>query len=387
MRLLSDIGLLAAMICTSTVSAAWAAEPAAKEKVQSAAPAKDQRIATILEVKVLCKQPGRYIGWPSIAQAPNGDLLAVFSGDREAHVSPDGKTQMVRSSDGGKTWSEPVTINDLAVDDRDAGILRTAKGTMLVSWFTGPPYGSPLEGNYVIRSSDNGKTWSQPIRTQVTTPHGPIQLADGRLLTIGQRPHCSHTRGSGRPYDGPPGTTAYTVSIEESRDDGLSWTVISTFPVPKDANMLSFDEAHMVEIEPGKLVALFRDCHAPDHLRQSESSDGGLTWSAPRVTPILGHPPHVIRLVNGWLLTVYGRRHVPFAECACISKDQGKTWLFDDEITLAFAPNGDIGYPASVQLEDGSVWTVYYQIDKPGEKPCLMGTHWRLKETTDVPSP
>ena len=37
-----------------------------------------------------------------------------------------------------------------------------------------------------------------------------------------------------------------------------------------------------------------------------------------------------------------------------------------------------IATPASAQLEDGSILTVYYQIDKPGEPTCLMGTHWRL---------
>lgn len=164
---------------------------------------RDQKLATILDRKALCKQPGRYIGWPSIAEAPNGDLLVVFSGDRTAHVSPDGKTQMIRSRDGGKTWSEPATINDLSIDDRDARIIRTKQGTMLVSWFTGPPYHTDL---------------------------------------------------------------------------------------------------------------------------------------------------------------------------------QSELWDVDNEIRLSEASNGDLGYPASVQLKDGTIWTVYYEIDQPGEKPCLMGTHWRLKD-------
>jgi len=151
------------------------------------------------------------------------------------------------------------------------------------------------------------------------------------------------------------------------------------FPVPVDAKMLSFDEPHMVEVDRGRLVVLFRDCNPPDKLRQSESADGGLTWSAPHTTPMQGHPPHVIRLSNGWLLAVYGRRRPPFGEYACISRDGGKTWDVENEIKLASAPNGDLGYPASVQLENGSIWTVYYQIHQPGEKPCLMGTHWRLK--------
>ena len=67
--------------------------------------------ARILESKVICKQPGRYIGWPTIGVFPDGELWIVFSGDRDAHVDPFGKTQYVRSTDSGATWSEPQTIN------------------------------------------------------------------------------------------------------------------------------------------------------------------------------------------------------------------------------------------------------------------------------------
>lgn len=337
----------------------------------------DQALATILEPqRVICRQ--RYIGWPSIAVAPNGDLIAAFSGDRTGHVSEDGKTQIARSSDGGKTWSTAITIHDFPIDDRDAGVIRTAKDTMLVTWFTGPPYGTALQGHYVIRSSDSGKTWGEPIRTPVTTPHGPIQLSDGRLLYIGQRPHSSHTNP--KDYNGTPEGSPHKVSIAESRDDGLTWSVIADFPVPPGDHMLSYDEAHMVEASPGRLVALFRDCNPPDQLRQSESRDGGKTWSAPHTTPMQGHPPHLIRLKNGWLLAVYARRRPPFGQYACISRDRGATWDVDHEIKLAAAFEGDMGYPASAQLKDGSIWTVYYQAEKPGQSPSLMGTHWRLKD-------
>jgi hypothetical protein len=52
----------------------------------------------------------------------------------------------------------------------------------------------------------------------------------------------------------------------------------------------------------------------------------------------------------------------------------------EHEITLRTAPNGDLGYPSSVQLDDGSVLTVYYQIAQPGEKTSLLSTHWKLNE-------
>jgi len=119
-------------------------------------------------------------------------------------------------------------------------------------------------------------------------------------------------------------------------------------------------------------------------LRQSESTDGGRTWTVTHKTPIWGYPPHLIQLKNGWLLVVYGVRKKPYSERACISKDGGKTWDVAHEIMLTHAiiehgRTGDLGYPASVQLKDGSIWTVYYEVAHPGEKPSLMGTHWRLK--------
>ncbi len=332
--------------------------------------------ARILSRKVLCKQVGRYIGWPSIAQAPNGDLIAVFSGDRSAHVSEDGKEQMVRSTDGGETWGGPITIFDSPIDDRDSGILRTSRGTMIVSWFTGPPYWTPLQGHYIVRSVDSGFTWGDPIRTPVTTPHGPIQLRSGRLLYLGLEPHSSHTIPMD--YNGPPAGSPHKVSIAASDDDGLTWRLISHFPVPADALMLSYDEPQMVELPSGRLIAMFRDNNSPQRLIQSESDDGGLTWSTPHRTPIQGYPPHIIRLGNGWLLVSYAKRWDPLGEYACISRDDGETWDVEHEIRLTEAWSGDIGYPASIQVADGSIWTVAYEADQPGETPSLIGVHWRL---------
>jgi len=42
------------------------------------------------------------------------------------------------------------------------------------------------------------------------------------------------------------------------------------------------------------------------------------------------------------------------------------------------APNSDLGYPATVACDDGSLLTVYYQREHLSEKPCLMTTRWRM---------
>lgn len=367
-------------------------EPAAVE-IHGAA--KQQKRAQILWTKALCKQPGRYIGWPSVCLRKNGELLAVFSGDRDEHICPWGKVQLVRSSDMGVTWSAPVTICNTPLDDRDAGIIELPGGDLVVAWFTSLAYcqvirdrnklkpGSVQEqwflhdenipqavkdewlGSYTVRSSDGGRTWEKPARTTGSTPHGPIVLKDGRLLYVGRFFRGEQT----------------IVSVEESLDQGRTWQMLSEIrPLPHEQPSKMFHEPHAVETGDGRIVAQIRYHGSDQCMRQSESSDGGRTWTVMQPTPLAGLPPHVIRLRCGKLLTVYGRRFDACGEYACLSDDEGRTWDVANEIKLAGHFNGDLGYPASAELPDGSILTLYYQAERPGEKTCLMGTLWRIRK-------
>ena len=356
--------------------------------------AAEESKAAIISTTVICKQLDRYIGWPTIARTHDGELVTVFSGDRDEHVCPWGKTQMVRSSDNGKTWSEPVTVNNTPLDDRDAGIIVTKEGTLLVTWFTSLAFAEPRYqksypeeitktwklhteklsreirdqwlGCWVRRSTDGGKTWGDHIRVQGNSPHGPIELRNGRLLYVGKTLWDKNK----------------TLSVEESRDDGRTWQRIGTIQVAPGESIDHYHELHAVELEDGKIVALIR-YNPPERenniMRQTESNDGGKTWTVPHPTGIWGYPPHLIRLKDGRIVVVYGYRREPFGERACVSYDGGKTWDVEHPIELMGAMNHDLGYPASVELGDGSIFTVYYQIDKEGEKTCLMSTHWRLE--------
>ncbi|MCY3021351.1 MAG: sialidase family protein [Planctomycetota bacterium] len=342
---------------------------------------------------VICKEPGRYIGWPTIARTKDGELLVAFSGDRAEHVCPFGKTQLVRSRDGGATWSEPLTISKTPLDDRDAGILVTSKGAVLVTWFTSLAFEeySPNRwkkesaaildadrrkwlGNWTRRSTDGGQTWSDPTDSIVSTPHGPIELRDGRLLYFGINSRVGSNKS-------PEPSAAQRIAAAESRDDGKTWTLTGFVPIPKEAPPGGFHEPHVVETADGKLVGMIRHEGQPHDsvLWQTDSADGGKTWSEARPTKIWGLPPHLIRLRDGRILVTYGHRRAPFGQRACLSRDGGATWDLDRELLIRDdAPNGDLGYPASVQMDDQTVLTIYYQIDKPGEKTCLMGTSWKL---------
>jgi hypothetical protein len=143
-----------------------------------------------------------------------------------------------------------------------------------------------------------------------------------------------------------------------------------------------------VEAAPGKLLAMARYEEKPrprdrasSVLWRFVSEDGGRTWTEPRPTEIVGKPPHLVRLRDGRILVTYGYRHEPYGQRACLSPDGGETWDYGNEIVLRDdAPSGDLGYPASAQLDDGSILTVYYQQERAGEKTCLMATHWRLPQ-------
>ena len=350
--------------------------------------------AEIILTSVMCKQPGRYIGWPTITRTENNELIAVFSGDRDEHVCPWGKTQMVRSSDNGKTWSVPKTVNNTPLDDRDAGIITTKNGLLIVSWFTSLAFDNPRYhkhypetvvkswerhaeklspeireqwlGCWIRRSADSGKTWGEHIKLRINAPHGPIQLTNGHLLYVGKTLWEEKK----------------SLLAAESRDEGKTWEYIGTIPVRPGESIDHYHELHAVEREDGAIIAMIR-YNPPERenniMRQSESYDGGKSWTVPHETGIWGYPPHLIRLRDGRLVVVYGHRREPFGERACVSEDGGKSWQVDNSIELQGAMNGDLGYPASTVLSDGSIYTVYYQIDKEGEKTCLMGTHWKLK--------
>lgn len=369
----------------------------------------ENAIAEVIETKVICAEPGkvkdvvrnaaghwvesdkmepgRYIGWPTIIRTHDNRLMVVFSGDRDEHVCPFGKTQVVTSIDNSKTWSEPRTITNTQLDDRDAGITQTTKGTLVVSWFTSLEFENPtrrntyakyfrigekipvevkkkLLGNWTRRSEDGGKTWSEPSRTNGTAPHGPIALKNGNLLYIS----TGKWEGKGE------------IVCELSTDDGKSWKTISYIPKHPDYQV-NLTEPHVVELKSGKLLAMIRNepVNRNCYLLQSESTDGGKTWTQMKLTPIWGYPPHLKQLANGWLLVVYGVRRAPFSERACVSKDEGKTWDYANEITLCEGVNSDLGYPSSTQLDDGSILTAYYQCTKVGEPTVLMTTHWKLK--------
>jgi sialidase-1 len=377
-------------------SAAWLRPAACLAAADSA--------ATVHEVKVISPDPGYYHGWPTLCRRRGGELIVTYSGGREGHVCPFGRVEMMTSTDDGASWTYPRVLLDGALDDRDSGCLETARGTLIVTTFTslayetsllkkqlglseGDPARWPREkidrwlsvhnrlspdgrraelGEWLIRSTDGGNTWGPRIATLVNSPHGPIALSDGRLLYPGKQLW----------------TAEKAIGVAESSDDGLTWRRLAEIPtrVGDDATR-GYHELHGVEVAPGRVVVHIRNQNPPNsgETLQTESSDGGKTWTEPHPIGVWGLPSHLLKLSDGRLLMTYGHRRPPFGNQARLSGDGGATWgeplnISDDGI------GGDLGYPSTVQLGSGQFVTVWYEsMEEPRGKAVLRQATWSLR--------
>ena len=344
----------------------------------------------------------RYSGWPTVCRDERGTIYVACSGHRLGHLCPLGKNLLLSSSDEGRSWSAPLIVNDTSLDDRDAGLVYIGDGRMLLSYFNHPagyyldkaewlkkkvdPVALPMalglleglknlteeENNYgsFIRLSDNyGMSWSGAIKVPVTSPHSPTILKDGSLLYLGKEFH------SGRPEKN-------EILAFLSRDVGVSWEFLSKIELPEGCSVANVHEPHAIELPDGRILGAIRAQGKPvAHeftIYTCISDDGGLSWTKPKATGISGSPPHLLLLKNGDILLSYGRREPPFGECARISRDGGES--FGEEIFLRPAPHADLGYPSSIELDDGSIFTVYYQALE-GDRFCsILYTRWKLNE-------
>lgn len=337
-----------------------------------------------------------YQGWPTVCRDKNGTLYVACSGHRVDHVCPFGKNYLYKSTDNGNTWSGPQIINDTFLDDRDAGIAADNNGNLVMSCFNHPlsfyqnyfkdrdkikneypahaliqgmmEYCSTLPaekfryGSFTRRSTDGGATWEEAEKSPVTSPHGPVFLKSGELFWLGKE--------------------FYSGSLEKGQVYACSysdrdWKIRGKITLPSDLSEELVHEPDVLELPNGELLGALR-VHTgnPFTIYLCRSSDGGVTWTEPQPTGIDGSPPHLMLHSSGAVIMTYARRAEPYSERAVISYDGGKS--FGKEIILSTGKNDDLGYPSTVELDDGSLLTVYYQYDSRDDYASVMYTKWNI---------
>lgn len=339
-----------------------------------------------------------YYGWPTVCADENDVLYGVCSGHRMEHVCPFGQTLMYKSRDKGKSWSVPMVVDDSYFDDRDAGILYLGNGKMLVTNFKHPvevyakDFRDCIEtnsgkvglamlelcetlgeedkkgGSFYRISNDYGETWGEKKQIPVSCPHGPIKLSNGDIFYIGKE---MYSGGEEKPG---------TISAYVSKPDNIEFKKVGDCKKPKEYEWENFHEPHCVELEGGKILALFR-AHIdkdPENftIYKTFSQDKGKTWTAPEETGICGSPPHLLKLRDGRVILSYGRRMKPFGNYAIIIEKDGT--FGKEEILIDEAADCDIGYPASVQLSNGDIVTVFYKREISDRFTSIVAVNWSL---------
>jgi predicted neuraminidase len=276
----------------------------------------------------------------TIVEATPGNFLAAWFGGA-AEGKSDVKIWMARFD--GSTWSKPELIaQELATPCWNPVFFNLGSGNISLWYKAGV---NPMCWSaFLRRSKDGGKTWDMPEQY----PAGllgpirakPIRLKNGAILA----------------WSSVESYRACTSWVERSTDDGKSWKRFG--PIQVSGHTFGIIQPTLYETNDGRIVALCRSRNL-GAIYQSESKDGGETWSDAMKTD-LPNPDSgidVVRLKSGDLVLIYN--HTRFMRTPlnlARSSNDGKTWTAFK--TLESEP-GEYSYPAIIEASDGKLHMTY----------------------------
>ncbi len=314
------------------------------------------------QVTVATAPQGQQIHFPDIVKLQDGRLLAAYY-ESPGHTAPSGDIKVTTSNDNGATWSTPTVAVDVPNDARDPKLVQLRDGTILLGYFdyrwTAPLAIQP----FLVRSADGGATWSDPILVSNdqssavdradgwAASHGPIvELANGDLLAP--------------LYGAPNGTEREHALVVRSTDGGLTWDPHSVAIAADHA--IAFQEPNLTVLPSGEIVALIRSTSSPARAYLSRSFDNGHTWSAAAATDIPAQSHHQLLTKAGQVLLTYGDPEVAGRPTfGVLIEDPSADWdgYAADAVPLYDSKNGDQGNPSSAEIAPGKFVTLGYDVN------------------------
>ena len=344
---------------------------------------------------VLYRHAKRYCAFPSLYRSLTDELWVSFGWNTtRSHYgrAAGGETggEALYSPDGGDTWRQrgkdeqyvgpPAELSAFVLKDgallsigpRMHEVLPMSKkeelekqGVAVKVWPAG--HISACYRVLMRRRAPGATKW---VSSYVKLPRFASMGGFGRGAVIDDGTILKPVYGVAQKDD--PASRAWVL---RSTDNGSSWQFVT---MAYDG-VHSFNEAELIQLPDGRVLGMIRAFggrgSAPRYdwgfLWQTVSADRGLTWSKPVRTAMWGYPPHLLLTKEGDVLCTYGYRRLPFGIRACFSRDQGRTWDIENEVILRCdalpegpgpgrGAAGDLGYPRTVQLRDGSFFTAYY---------------------------
>ena len=329
-----------------------------------------------------------------VVEAANGDLLVCWfqgSGERK---SDDVKIEGARLKKGAKQWSKRFVMADtLEYPDTNCSMFVDPQGRLWLIWPTilantwesallkvkiatdwngeGVPKWEKEDVIHITPKENFGKdvtAWLDDLEKHPILNSVDEDGRRGRAWLTHMRSYSTNklnqrlgwmTRAHPFVLDGkrlivPLYSDGFSFSLMAITDDwGINWRTSN--PLLGLGNI----QPSIVKRNDGSLYTLMRDNGPPPkRLLQSESRDGGETWS--KVTdsehPNPGAGAEITRLANGhWILisndTERGRNRIAVE----ISPDEGKTWPWKRYLEKTEETYNSFHYPSIMQARDGSI--------------------------------
>ncbi len=343
-----------------------------------------------------------------IREAPTNETSLVARRDGTLELYAIGKpasdtATVMRSADGGLTWTEPTTAFRLNTKAYYAiQVLEARDGTLhavVHDYREGPGgYRGRLWEVYTTQRPPGGE-WAKPrliVPGYIGSIRGFVQLESGRLVLAVARAMPERMEA---PKTGPD-LGWHNTFVYLSDDAGATWrespdqlTLVLNGP---NATRYGAIEPALLELKDGRLWMLVRD--RGGRLWQSFSRDGGTRWPALERSPFISSdsPAALLRLRDGKILLLtnacqnwtnprsyaMGGREVLHA---AVSADEGRTWRGFREVLHepVAETRGDRGtaYASAVQNTAGKVVVVSGQ----GEgKRAILAFDPRWLEQTEA---
>ena len=295
-------------------------------------------------------------GIPSIERTRNEKLFVSFYSGGKGEGS-DNYVAIIRSDDNGKTWSKPLLVIDPSGKVRafDSCLWHDPQGRLWLFWAQSYEFYDGRAGVWaIVCLNPDGEqlNWSTPIRIA-----NGIMLNKPTVLSMGEWLLPCAVWG----YKDLDGTQVYSEynslpsemfsNVVCSVDNGNSFSLIGSADIPDR----SYDEHMFVERKDSSILMFVR---TRGGVGQSISTDKGRSWSMGNPLVFSGPDSRffIRRLDSGNLLLVNhynfkGRNNLT----AMISEDDGVTW----KGSLLLDERDNVSYPDGVADRNGEIYVIY----------------------------